>query len=102
MLKRAATLNLVENDQEGAYQVVDRFRSLSLRNGPDLEKEYELVDRMYATLALLSSRAGEARSASLSMPREQQFVGPGKLQRTPEKGNSKGSYSGLEAACRVW
>ena len=34
MLKRAATLHLVENDQECAYQVVDRFRSLSPRIDP--------------------------------------------------------------------
>ena len=54
MLKRAATLHLVENDQEGAYRMVDRLRSLSPRNDPDLDIEYELIDKMYATLALLS------------------------------------------------
>ena len=86
MLKRAATLHLVENDQEGAYQVIDRLRTLSPRNDPDLVKEYELVDKMYATLALLSGHAGEARSASFSMPHEQQFWGAWKVVKDTGSG----------------
>ena len=86
MLKRAATLHLVENDQEGAYQVVNRLRNLSPRNDPDLEMEYELVDKMYATLALLSGHGGEARSVSLSMPHEQLFWGAWKVLKDTGSG----------------
>ena len=89
MLKRAATLHLVENDQEGAYRMVDRLRSLSPRNDPDLEIEYELVDKMYATLALLSGHAGEARSVSLSMPHEQLFWGAWNVEKDTGSGEFK-------------